>query len=589
MTIGWQTEIVAEVANAHQGDPDQAISIAEAALKAGADAVKFQVYSAEELLVRSHPRYEHFSRQAFSQAVWTDLLSHFVCRKEKVYCDVFGLDALGIALEAEVHGIKIHSSDLSNYHLLDIASEQHKRVLLAVGGSTVKEIAQAVNQLTKDGASRRPMLLHGFQSYPTAVKDSCLERLAWLKEMFGDRCDVGYMDHVDAGDRFATIVPLMALSFGVTMLEKHVTMDRSAKGVDYFSSFNPDEFATFVQDVRKAESALSDQTGLFSKEERHYRDTVKKHWVAVTGLKKGQQLAASDLVMKRVPQSQIFTIEFDRLVGRELSTDIGAQQVLTCGDVMSTVWACIVARSGSSRLPGKATLDFNGMPALAHLFARIRQAKSVDHMVFCTTTEVEDDHLVRLAESCGVTVHRGDRDDVLGRQLGAIEGNNVDIVVRVTGDDILVDPDYLDRAVAHHLGVNAEYTDLKSLPSGTEVEVFDAELMRTIHNGAMDPYGTEYLTTYVINNCHQFRTTSCPVDPEHQHDWRLTLDTEEDREAIRRLLEGMCGAGKATDYRLDDIVAFIKEHPGIIAINANIRQRQTPPEVDTRIDWSRLL
>ena len=123
-----RVEIIAEVANAHQGDPDQAILIAEAALKAGADAVKFQVYSAEELLVRSHPRYEHFSRQAFSQAVWTDLLAHFVCRKEKVYCDVFGLDALGIAQEAEVDGIKIHSSDLSNHHLLDIAREQQDAI-----------------------------------------------------------------------------------------------------------------------------------------------------------------------------------------------------------------------------------------------------------------------------------------------------------------------------------------------------------------------------------------------------------------------------------------------------------------------------
>ncbi|MDA2915059.1 hypothetical protein MYX77_14095, partial [Acidobacteriia bacterium AH_259_A11_L15] len=93
------------------------------------------------------------------------------------------------------------------------------------------------------------------------------------------------------------------------------------------------------------------------------------------------------------------------------------------------------------------------------------------------------------------------------------------------------------RALCHHLRVNAEYSDLKALPSGTEVEVFDVELLRDLWTVARDSGGTEYLTAYVVNHRDQFRTTSVPVDEHHSHRWRLTLDTPEDYEVICKLLE----------------------------------------------------
>ena len=166
---------------------------------------------------------------------------------------------------------------------------------------------------------------------------------------------------------------------------------------------------------------------------------------------------------------------------------------------------------------------------------------------------------------------------------------SVDVVLRVTGDDILVDPDYIDRAVEHHLTTNSEYSDLKALPSGTEVEVFDAELLQLIHRLAIDPTGTEYLTTYVTDHRDQIRHSSVPVDPKHAHDWRLTLDTTEDYAVISGLLKAMAAKGKAIDYRLDDIVEYFGGRPEALAANAGVRQRQTPISVNTGLDWSRLI
>lgn len=580
-------EVVAEVANAHQGDPKLALELALQALDAGADAVKFQIYFAHELLVRAHPRFEHFERQSFSREVWQELIPAVKNKGGRVYCDVFGMDALAVASEFGADGYKVHSSDLGNQPLLQaLANLPTARVFLSTGGSTAREIAYAIDLL---GKKHRPILLHGFQSYPTAIEDSTLERLRWLQKNFGAFAEIGYQDHVDGGDPFAMTLPLLAIAMGAQVIEKHVTLDRAAKGVDYYSSIEPGELAKFITEVRKAETALGPRPDAFSAAERVYRNTVKKRWVAAGALPAGKILAPSDLVMKRVPDDGRDAAELEQLIGRPLKRALAVEDIVTRADVSCTTWAMVVARSRSSRLPGKALLDMAGMPALQHLLLRLKQATSVDRIVFCTTTQDEDTPLAQLATACDVAVHRGPVEDVLGRMLGALEGQEVDVVLRVTGDDILVDPDYVDRGLAHHLSSNAEYSDLKALPSGTEVEYFDARLLRQIHRLAKDPAGTEYLTFYVTHHSDQYRIGQVPVDENHAHNWRLTLDTPEDYEVIRKLLEGMRDQGKALDYRLDDIVEFFTSHPEVLAINAGVRQRQAPPQVDTSIEWQRLL
>ncbi len=580
-------EIVAEIANAHQGDPKQALDLALQALDAGADAVKFQVYFAHELLVRAHPRFAHFEKQSFSRGIWETIIPAVKARGGRVYCDVFGMDALVVANDLGADGFKVHSSDLGNQALLrKLATLSGSRIFLSTGGSTAREIAYAIDQL---GDKHRPVLLHGFQSYPTAVEDSTLQRLRWLQEQFGKFAGVGYQDHVDGSDPFAITLPLLAIAVGAQVIEKHVTLDRAAKGVDYFSSLEPTELKAFVAEVRKTEMALGPQPECFSPAERTYRNTVKKRWVAARALPAGKILAPSDLIMKRVPDDGRDAAELEQLIGRNLLCNVAEEEIISRAEVRTVTWAMVVARSRSSRLPGKALLDVAGMPALQHLLERLKLARTVDRIVFCTTTQDEDAPLAQLASASNVAVHRGPVEDVLGRMLGALEGHEVDVILRVTGDDILVDPDYVDRGLHHHLQSNAEYSDLKALPSGTEVEYFDARLLRQIHRLAKDPDGTEYLTFYVTHHSDQYRIGQVPVDERHAHPWRLTLDTPEDYEVIRTLLEAMRAKGKALAYRLDDIVDFFETHPEVLAINGMVRQRQAPPQVDTGIEWCRLL
>jgi len=397
------------------------------------------------------------------------------------------------------------------------------------------------------------------------------------------------MDHVDGGDLYATIVPQMAVAAGARVIEKHVTLDRSAQGVDYYSSINVADLTDFISAIRLAESVCGGSGIVFSKSERKYRNQMKKHWVTVSALATGHILTDADLVMKRVADHNSASVEYEKLINRQLLHDVPEEHPITRQDVNVRTTALIVARSKSQRLPGKATLKVAGVPALEHLFHRIKQAKKVNEVIFCTTTEPEDDELVALAEKNGLASFRGPVDNVLERMLGALHEKECDLVLRVTGDDILIDPDYADRAIDWHLKSNSEYSDLKDLPGGTEVEIFDRELLERIHWLAHDSEGTEYLTCYITHQSDQFRVSKVPVDQNHQKPWRLTIDTPEDYEVVCELLESMRNNGRQFDYRMDDIVSFFEGNPKVLEKNNQTGTKNLPEHIRTDIDWARLL
>ena len=123
-------EIIAEIANSHEGSVDNAKKLALKSLESGADAVKFQIYFAEELLVKNHPRYNHFKNQYFSKKEWINLIKSVKKRKGLLRC--FCIKAFQLAKSLKVDGYKIHSSDLLNHYLLEKVSKEKKIFFLLV-------------------------------------------------------------------------------------------------------------------------------------------------------------------------------------------------------------------------------------------------------------------------------------------------------------------------------------------------------------------------------------------------------------------------------------------------------------------------
>jgi len=582
--------IIAEIANAHQGDPNLAIKLARAAAKSGADSIKFQIYSAQELLTRNHPRFNHFLEQAFKLKTWDKLLPEAKQLGVEVYADVFGLEALEIAIKHNLDGVKIHSSDLINSKLLDQISSFKGKVFLAVGGSSLIEIRYALDYIEKFNQASEIILMHGFQAYPTEIEDSKLQRLSCLNELFSDKFSLGYMDHVDAENPFNMVLPLLSIPYGISYLEKHITFDRKAKGVDYYSSLEPKEFCQFVDYVRLASIAIGNNPLDFSISEKRYRDTVKKSWVLTRNKKAGEIILDDDLIMKRSKEN-IAPPFYEEIIGRKITNSLNEEDLINKHCVQHKVLAVIVARSQSSRLPGKAMAELAGEPAIAHLLKRVLRAKdlgSVNNIAFCTTLDSSDDELAELASSFQVNVYRGEVQNVLSRMMLAVNDfNDHDTILRITGDDVMIDSFYLDKTIEHHLRSNANYTDAKGLPSGTEVEVFDAALLQLILELSNDSNGTEYLTNYIVDNSSQFKTASLPVPERHKLNYRLTIDTAEDFSLVSKMLDYFKLIGKHYSYEMDDIIEFMESNPKLRNINKHIQQRAKPISVDSGFHWSR--
>ncbi len=582
-------EIIAEIANAHQGDINIAFQLAEQAFLSGADAVKFQIYFAEELLIKKHPRYEHFKKQSFSEKVWLNLINKTKALGIKVYSDIYGSKAFELARKCNIDGYKIHSSDLSNFEILSKINElkNGEKVILSCGGSNIREISYALKNIKN--YPLKPILMHGFQSYPTKLEDSNLNRISLLKNIFEEICEIGFQDHISGDSQFSMVLPLLAISKGAKIIEKHITLNRAEKGIDYYSSLEPSEFKSFIKIAKDSYSSYGVKKFEFSDAEITYRNTVKKKAVATRYINKGEIITDKDITYKRVPDIEIETALYEDLIGRKTTENIDKETIISKDKIENKIYGLIIARMRSKRLPNKAMLNIGVTTAIEHLIERVKQSKNLNKIILCTTENQEDNKLVDIAIKHGIYAFRGEANDVLGRMLGAVKKESPDIIVRIAGDDILVDPDYIDRGLKDHLQKNSEYTDLKSLPSGTEVEIFNHALLKEIYICSDNKNQTKYLTYFITKNKFNINMNSLKVDSNHNKNWRLTLDTKNDYHVILEFIEYVKRKGKIKNYRLDDIVDFFEKNLDLFQINKIFKTHKSDLDIDTKMDWKYLL
>jgi len=319
--------VIAEVAASHDGSLEQAKRLLEVSREVGADAVKFQIFKADELVVSSHSKYHSFKEIEFSVEQWLELLDY--SRKLEIIflADVFDMPSLELMDRPEVKGYKVHLTNIANPYMLSAIAKTAKPVFVATGGATLEEIKTAINTLESNGAGNI-ILMHGYQAYPTKLEEVNLRFITKLEELF--HLPVGFLDHVDGGTEMAMIVPIVAIAFGACVLEKHITLDRSLKGRDYFSSLEPPQFQLLMNYIREVEKTFGRGRGdfFFSQEELKYRQEVMKNIVATTPIPKGTEISHSMLAFKRSSPG-LSPAESPNLVGRTTRVDIEKDEVIT--------------------------------------------------------------------------------------------------------------------------------------------------------------------------------------------------------------------------------------------------------------------
>lgn len=236
------------------------------------------------------------------------------------------------------------------------------------------------------------------------------------------------------------------------------------------------------------------------------------------------------------------------------------------------VVAIIQARMGSTRLPGKVLKDLEGETVLARVVGRVRRSRLIDELMIATTDRSADDAIVEECQRCSVAVFRGDQDDVLDRYFRAAQVAAAGIVVRITSDCPLIDPEITDKTIEAFAKAHADYASNgleRSYPRGLDTEVISIDALARAWREAREPYEREHVTPYIYEHPEKFKVMSVKGDEDHSsHRW--TLDTPEDLELIRAIYARLTDH---PDFGWRDILSVLDREPGLAEINRAVMQK----------------
>jgi spore coat polysaccharide biosynthesis protein SpsF len=244
---------------------------------------------------------------------------------------------------------------------------------------------------------------------------------------------------------------------------------------------------------------------------------------------------------------------------------------------MARTVAIIQARTGSSRLPGKVLLPLLGQPILTRVVERTRRAKLVDEVVVATTRLPADDAIAQLAANSGWALVRGSETDLLERYLAAASAHDADVIVRITSDCPLIDPELVDDVIRarHDTGVDYAANNLepRTYPRGLDVEAVTRAALERANAEDRSPASREHATPYVYRHPDAFRLFRV-ASAEDASDYRWCVDTPEDYELVRRLYEAL--GNDQFDWR--QALAVMRSHPDWAALNQRVVQKSVTVE-----------
>lgn len=242
----------------------------------------------------------------------------------------------------------------------------------------------------------------------------------------------------------------------------------------------------------------------------------------------------------------------------------------------SRVVASIEARMGSSRLPGKVLMDLRGRPALGRLLDRLRRSRHLNDIVLATTVAPVDDALVRFAESEGLRYFRGSENDVLNRVVEAHRMMGTDIIVEVTGDCPLLDPEVIDLGIETFLATPCDVVTnvmKTSWPMGLDLQVFRFKELEQVDRDIHDPAVREHVSLYFYEHPKRYRIVNLEA-PENCRApaYRFQLDYVEDKQFIEAVFDRLlpvCG----DTFRTLDIMTLLRREPELVTINIHCEER----------------
>lgn len=314
--------IIAEAGVNHNGDWEIAKQLVDAAVEAGADAVKFQTFKAEKLVCKNaekadyqkettdkaESQFEMLKKLELTEDMHQMLLEY--CKEKGILflSTPFDVDSVDYLIGMGMEIMKIPSGEITNYPYLRKVAQTGKRVILSTGMSNLQEVKAAVAVL-KEYRSKDIAVLHCNTEYPTPFTDVNLKAMITLRDEL--EIEVGYSDHTPGIE-----IPIAAVALGAQIIEKHFTLDKTMEGPDHKASLEPDELKAMVAAIRNVEAALGNGIKVPSASEQKNTAIARKSIVAKCNIEKGQIFTENNLTTKR-PGTGISPMRWNEIIGTE--------------------------------------------------------------------------------------------------------------------------------------------------------------------------------------------------------------------------------------------------------------------------------
>lgn len=320
------TIIIAEAGVNHNGSIEMAKKLVDVAASAGADFIKFQTFKADKLVGKNvekadyqkenvadndNTQYSMLKKLELSEAMHRELISYCKSVGIKFLSTAFDLDSIDFLDNLNIELFKIPSGEITNKPYLKHIAARRKPVIISTGMATIKEIRDALDVLISGGVAKKNItVLHCSTEYPTPMKNVNLTAMLDIRKKL--EVSVGYSDHT-----LGIEVPIAAVALGATVIEKHITLDKSLPGPDHKASLEPDELKSMVKSIRNIEMAMSG-SGVKEpgKDELKNSNVVRKSIVAASEIKEGEVFSTDNITVKR-PGTGISPMLWDDVIGQK--------------------------------------------------------------------------------------------------------------------------------------------------------------------------------------------------------------------------------------------------------------------------------
>lgn len=318
--------IIAEAGVNHNGDIAIAKKLIDIAVSSGCNAVKFQTFKADNIVVEhaekaeyqkincgaSETQLEMLKRLELDRFAHEELMEYCIKKNIMFLSTPFDIESVDLLNNLGIEVFKIPSGEITNKPLIQYIAAKQKPIILSTGMATLGEIEEALDWI-EETANVEVTLLHCTSNYPAAKCEVNLCAIQTLKQAF--RRKVGYSDHTEGIE-----IPIAAVAMGAEVIEKHFTLDKSMEGPDHKASLEPNELHRMVEGIRNVELAMGDGRKRPTASEVQTRLVARKSIVAASNIQRGEIITRGMLTVKR-PGTGKAPKHIDEIIGQKADKD----------------------------------------------------------------------------------------------------------------------------------------------------------------------------------------------------------------------------------------------------------------------------